>query len=64
MTETIQPSSATEIDPAALYRVTLIEAISVGRRLVAGHNVRLKGRVLAETLATRPSAIAAFELVQ
>lgn len=55
-------SKTPEIDPAATYRVTLASAIRVGRRMVAGRNIRLKGRVLSEALAANPSAIAAHEL--
>jgi hypothetical protein len=61
MTQVSQPLA--DIDPAATYRVTLNEAVTVGQRRVTGKNVRLKGRILAETLSRRPSAISAYELV-
>ncbi len=50
-----------EIDPAATYRVRLVNAIRVGRRIVAGRNIRLKGKVLSEALAASPAAIATYE---
>ena len=67
MSNTAEPvcrQEAADIDPAATYRVRLNEAVTVGQRRVAGQNVRLKGRVLAETLSRRPSAISAYELVR
>lgn len=65
MSKTSKQSQAVpDIDPVATYRVSLNEAVIVGRRRVAGRNVRLKGRVLAETLEKRPAAISAYELAQ
>ncbi len=54
-------TEASGIDPVATYRVTLVNAIRVGRRIVAGRNIRLKGRVLSEAMTANPSAIAAYE---
>ena len=59
--KTASKSDAADIVQDATYRVTLAHAIRVGRRMVAGRNVRLKGRVLSEVLAANPAAIAAHE---
>jgi hypothetical protein len=49
------------IDPDKTYRVTLAKALQIGRRMVAGGNVRLRGDVLLETLAAAPDAVASYE---
>jgi hypothetical protein len=43
--------TADNVDDAALYQVTLTRSIQVGRRMVAGENVRLRGDVLRAALA-------------
>jgi hypothetical protein len=48
------------IDDEALYWVTLSRSIQVGRRMVAGENVRLRGDVLRQALAT--SSVAHYEV--
>jgi hypothetical protein len=45
-------TSADDLDDNALYRVTLSRSIQVGRRMVAGENIRLRGDVLRQALAT------------
>jgi hypothetical protein len=42
---------ADDLDDDALYRVALTRSIQVGRRMVAGENVRLRGDVLRTALA-------------
>lgn len=53
-----------DIDHDAAYRVTLNNAVRVGRRLVVGRNVKLKGRVLAAVIADKPGAVAGHERVE
>jgi hypothetical protein len=48
-----------DLDDDALYRVTLTRSIQVGRRMVAGENVRLRGDVLRTALAD--GAVASYE---
>jgi hypothetical protein len=48
-----------EIDDTALYRVTLSKSIQVGRRMIAGENVRLRGDILRTALAS--DAVAHYE---
>jgi hypothetical protein len=48
-----------DLDDDALYRVTLTRSIQVGRRMVAGENVRLRGDVLRTALAG--GAVASYE---
>jgi hypothetical protein len=50
---------ADDLDDAALYRVTLTRSIQVGRRMVAGENVRLRGDVLRTALTD--GAVASYE---
>jgi hypothetical protein len=52
-------TKADDLDDAALYRVTLTRSIQVGRRMVAGENVRLRGDVLRSALAD--GAVASYE---
>jgi hypothetical protein len=50
---------ADDLDDDALYRVSLTRSIQVGRRMVAGENVRLRGDVLRAAIAD--GAVANYE---
>jgi hypothetical protein len=48
-----------DLDDDAVYRVTLTRSIQVGRRMVCGENVRLRGDVLRTAFAD--GAVASYE---
>jgi hypothetical protein len=52
-------TKADDLDDDALYRVSLTRSIQVGRRKIAGENVRLRGDVLRTALAD--GAVASYE---
>ncbi|MBB6308907.1 hypothetical protein [Xanthobacter tagetidis] len=53
-----------DIDPAALYDVTLSRAVPVGRTLVRpGAAVRLRGDVIQRIATDAPGAVTAFERI-
>jgi hypothetical protein len=52
-------TSGDGIDEGALYRVTLTKSIQVGRRMIAGENIRLRGDALQAALVD--GAVASYE---
>ena len=56
--------AAADIDPAALYAVSLARAVPVGRTLVRpGAPARLRGDVILRLAADAPGAVASFERI-